>query len=221
MHIRPARPGPGQEERMRLKRVPQDTVFYERLSDLVGQMRQCNLVLAELSGIEVSERRQVADRLREIGVQADEDMGAVLRALRENYITPFDRNDLYLLGHHMRDICHLLHGAGFVLASEAFDQLPSGVLETLAVLSNQTDHTSRMVTRLPGKLDQWDYVDSINRLTYQVEALQWRMSDAVPNSKRGLTYMAAVSQLGQAFVRAAYGFTELGKVVAAIAIKES
>ena len=47
------------------------------------------------------------------------------------------------------------------------------------------------------------------------------MSDAVPNSKRGLTYMTAVSQLGQAFVRAAYGFTELGKVVAAIAIKES
>ena len=78
-----------------------------------------------------------------------------------------------------------------------------------------------MVTRLPGKLDQWDYVDAINRLTYQVEALQWRMSDAVPNSKRGLTYMTAVSQLGQAFVRAAYGFTELGKVVAAIAIKES
>src|SRR5699024_4904405 len=84
MHIRPARPGPGQEERMRLKRVPQDSVFYERLSDLVSQMRQCNLVLAELSGIEVSRRREVADRLREIGDRADEDMGAMLRALREN-----------------------------------------------------------------------------------------------------------------------------------------
>src|SRR5699024_11921918 len=82
-------PGPGQEERMRLKRVPQDSVFYERLSDLVSQMRQCNLVLAELSGIEVSRRREVADRLREIGDRADEDMGAMLRALRENYITPF------------------------------------------------------------------------------------------------------------------------------------
>src|SRR5699024_11340683 len=65
------------------------------------------------------------------------------------------------------------------------------------LLSNQTDHTSRMITRLPSKLDQWDFVDAINRLTYQVETLQWRMSDAVPNSKRGLTYMAAVSQLGQ------------------------
>lgn len=72
---------------MRLKRVPQDKVFYERLSDLVSQMRQCNLVLAELSGIEISERRDVADRLREIGDRADEDMGAMLRALRENYIT--------------------------------------------------------------------------------------------------------------------------------------
>ncbi|WP_258233891.1 DUF47 domain-containing protein [Brevibacterium oceani] len=184
-------------------------------------MRQCNLVLAELSGIDVGTRRDVADRLREIGDKADEDMGAMLRALRENYITPFDRNDLYLLSHHMRDICHRLHGVGFVLASEAFDPLPSGVPETLAVLSNQTDHTSRLISRLPGKLDQWDYVDAINRLTYQVETLQWRMSDAVPNSKRGLTYMAAVSQLGQAFVRAAHGFTELGKVVAAIAIKES
>ncbi|GAA1616049.1 MULTISPECIES: DUF47 family protein [Brevibacterium] len=206
---------------MRLRRVPQDTVFYERMADLVGQMRQCNLVLAELSGSDVGQRREVADQLREIGDRADEDMGAVLRALRENYITPFDRYDLYLLCHHMREICHLLHGAGFVLASEAFDTLPSGVLETLAVLSNQTDHTSRMVSKLPGKLDQWDYVDAINRLTHQVETLQWRMSDAVPNSKRGLTYMAAVSQLGQAFVRAAHGFTELGKVVASIAIKES
>lgn len=206
---------------MRLRRVPQDTVFYERMSDLVGQMRQCNLVLAELSGIELTERRQVADRLREIGDDADADMGAVLRALRENYITPFDRYDLYLLCHHMRDICHRLHGVGYVLASEAFDPLPSGVLETLAVLSNQTDHTARMVSKLPGKVDQWDYVDTINRLTHQVETLQWRMSDAVPNSKRGLTYMAAVSQLGQAFVRAAHSFTELGKVVASIAIKES
>lgn len=206
---------------MRLRRVPQDTVFYERMSDLVGQMRQCNLVLAELSGIELTERRQVADRLREIGDHADADMGAVLRALRENYITPFDRYDLYLLCHHMRDICHRLHGVGYVLASEAFDPLPSGVLETLAVLSNQTDYTARMVSKLPGKVDQWDYVDTINRLTHQVETLQWRMSDAVPNSKRGLTYMAAVSQLGQAFVRAAHSFTELGKVVASIAIKES
>src|SRR5699024_114832 len=109
--------------------------------------------------------------------------------------------DLYLLSHHMRDICHRLHGVGFVLASEAFEPLPSGVPETLAVLSNQTDHTSRMITRLPSKLDQWDFVDAINRLTYQVETLQWRMTDAVPNSKRGLTYMAAVTQLGQAFVR--------------------
>lgn len=206
---------------MRLKRVPQDTVFYQRMSDLVGQMRQCNLVLAELSGVEAEERRDVSERLREIGDGADDDMGAMLRALRENYITPFDRNDLYLLGHHMRDICHRLHGVGFVLASSAFDELPSGVLETLAVLSNQTDHTARMISRLPSKLDQWDYVDTINRLTYQVETLQWRMSDAVPNSKRGLTYMAAVSQLGQAFVNAAHGFTELGKVAAAIAIKES
>ena len=70
---------------------------------------------------------------------------------------------------------------------------------------------------LPGKVDQWDFVDSINRLTHQVETLQWRMSDAVPNAKRGLTYMAAVSQLGQAFVRAARGFTELGKAVASAA----
>ncbi|GAA0035482.1 DUF47 domain-containing protein [Brevibacterium metallidurans] len=206
---------------MRLRRVPQDTVFYERMADLVGQMRQCNLVLAELSGVDVGQRREVADKLREIGDRADEDMGAVLRALRENYITPFDRYDLYLLCHHMREICHRLHGVGYVLASEAFDTLPSGVLETLAVLSNQTDHTSRMVTKLPGKVDQWDFVDSINRLTHQVETLQWRMSDAVPNAKRGLTYMAAVSQLGQAFVRAAHGFTELGKAVASIAIKES
>lgn len=178
-------------------------------------------MLAELSGIDVHERRGAAARLRSICDAAEETTGALLRAVRENYITPVDRTDLYSLADAMRNTTYRLDAMGFALSSSAFAELPVGTLEMLGLLSNQGDHTLRMTGRLRGKLDQWEYIDEMNHLHRSAIELQQRVSDAVPASRQGLSYLAAAMQLGSSFMDASRSFKETGKIVATIAIKES
>ncbi|WP_101653228.1 DUF47 domain-containing protein [Brevibacterium ihuae] len=206
---------------MRLRRVPRESQFYDLFIELAAHLQDGTLVLAELSGIPVDERRAAARRMQEICDSADESAGAVLRRLRENYVTPLDRQDLFLLSDTLRETCHALDAVGFAMTSSAFDELPVGALEMLALLSTQADQTLRMTQRLRGKTDHWEYVESIDRLVHRAVGLQQKVSDAVPASRRGLTYATAVMQLSTAFVHASRSFKEISRVIATIAVKES
>lgn len=206
---------------MRLRRVPRESQFYELFIELAEHLQDGNLVLAELSGIPVDERRTAAGRMQEICDAADASAGAVLRRLRENYVTPLDRDDLYLLSDSLRVTCHALDAVGFAMTSSAFDDLPVGVLEMLALLSTQADQTLRMTQRLRGKTDQWEYVESIDTLDHRAVGLQQQVSDAVPASRRGLTYAMAAIQLSDAFLQASRSFKDIARVIGTIAVKES
>ncbi|GAA4283165.1 hypothetical protein GCM10022261_06960 [Brevibacterium daeguense] len=204
-----------------MRRIPRESQFYDRFVELAGYLQDGNLVLAELSGIPVEQRRSAAERMQEICDAADAAAGAVLRRLRENYITPLDRQDLLLLSELLRSTCHALDGVGFAMTSSAFGELPVGALEMLALLSTQADQTQRMTQRLRGKPDQWEYVETMDRLYQRSLSLQQQISDAVPASRQGLTYVAAAMQLSAAFVEAARSYREIGRIVGVIAVKES
>lgn len=206
---------------MRMRRVPNGAVFFSSFIALSSCLQDATLVLAELSGIESNDRRAAVSRMENAGDTADDIVHAVAQALRENYVTPFDRQDIFVLADAMRDATHKLEQVGFAMASSAFDELPAGALEMLALIGNQADRTTRMTQRLQGKVDQWEYVDQVVRMGYHAGRLQQRMTDAVPAAKRGLTYLSAVTQLGASFAGAARGFRDVGMAVATIAVKES
>lgn len=206
---------------MRLRRLSNEAEYFKHLTDLSSSLRQGTLILAELSGIPVEERREAAGRLAAVSDDADAAESAVLRALRENYATPVDRDALYRLTSALCETTHRLQSVGFALSSSAFEEFPVGVLEFLALLSNATDQTHSMLRRLPGKPDQWQYVESMSRLFHRAEALHLQVSDAVPAAKRGLAYLAAATLLGQMFYETARSFASIGTVVAEIAVRES
>jgi len=204
-----------------MRRQTHDAAFTVLLTAVAQHLQDGNLVLAELSGIPADARRDAARRMDTICDDADADAGAVVRALRESYLTPFDRRDIYVLADTMRQTCHRLDSVGFALTSPAFTELPVGAIEMLALLSNQADHTLRMTQRLSTKLDQWEYVEMVNSLHNRAVKLQQRVSDAVPASRMGLTYMSAASQLARSFDGASQGFVSIGRIVAEIAVRES
>jgi uncharacterized protein Yka (UPF0111/DUF47 family) len=204
-----------------LRRSAHDSAFFSLLVTQTEHLRDANLVLAELSGIPAAERRQAVKRMHSISDRADESAGAMLRLLRENYLPPLDRRELYALSDTIRDVNHRLDAVGFAMTSSAFDDLPVGVLEMLSLLSQQADQTIRMAQRLGAKVDQWDYVDRMNSLHNRAIALQQQVSDAVPAARLGLTYLAAAMSLSNAFIQASSGCKAIARVVAEIAIRES
>lgn len=206
---------------MSLRRLSNDDAIYALLHKIAVNLRDGNLVLAELSGITPGKRREAVGRMHTITESADSHAGAIKRALRENYLTRFDRRYIYHLSEAMRSVAHRLDDVGFAMTSSAFDELPVGVLEMLALLSNQSDHTLRMTQRLRAKPDQWEYVDTIETLHLRAVALQQQVTDVVPAVRLGLTYLAAATALGAAFMRVSDGYKAIGMVVADIALGES
>lgn len=206
---------------MRLRRLSNEAEFFTHLSDQATSLQQATLILAELTGVPLDERRGAMTRLAAVSDEAHAAELAVLRALRENYATPVDRDSLYRLSSTLRGTVHRLEAVGFALSSSAFDEFPAGVQEFLAVLSQASDQTHTMLAHLPAKPDQWLYVESMSRLFHRAEMLHLQVSDAVPAARRGLVHLAAATLLGQMFYEAARSFAQLGNVVAEIAVRES
>jgi uncharacterized protein Yka (UPF0111/DUF47 family) len=206
---------------VRLRRPSRQAVFFTQFGALADSLQDGSLILAELSGIPVEQRRAAAERLAEVCDSADGAASAVVRALRENYATPFDRDSLYRLASELCQTVHRLDSVAFALSSSAFDEFPVGVLEMLAVLSDATDQTKRMLQRISSKPDQWEYVDSVTRLFHRAEALRLQISDTVPAARKGMVHVAAATQLGFAFYEAVRSFRAVSEVVAEIAVRES
>lgn len=206
---------------MRLRRMPQGSVYYQRFIELAEHILEANLVLAELSGIPVDQRRDAVARMESICDAADDTVGSIVRIMRENYLTPLDREDMYALADSLRETCYRLNAMGFAMSSSAFDELPPGLLEMLALLSTESDQTLRMTKRLRPKTDQWEYVVTIDQLHRRAVSLQQKVSDAVPAARRGLLYLAAATQVSESFIATSMSFKDVERVVARIALKES
>ncbi|WP_349829638.1 DUF47 domain-containing protein [Brevibacterium litoralis] len=206
---------------MRLRRTPQGAVYFEGLGELAELLQESALVLAELSGIPAEDRREASHRMDSLCDRADEAVAAIVRVMRENFITPLDREDIYALADALREVCYRQAALGFAMSSSAFRELPPGLLEMLALSSTQVDQTTRMVGRLSGKPDQWEYVVTVDQLHRRAVALQQKVSDAVPASRQGLVFLAAALQVSQSFVEISQAFKGVGHVVARIALKES
>lgn len=204
-----------------MPRKAASAVFFDLLAQLSSAMQEANLVLAELSGIDASHRREAQAQLEIIAGNADDHFDALTRALRESYLTPIDRALLYRLAAAMRDCCYELRSVGFALTSSAFEELPAGALEMLALLSNYADNTKRMTQRLPAKFDQWEYTASVHTLSKRALALRQQLSDTVPASRKGSVYLSAAIQLSLTFRDTCDAFQEVGRIVAEIALTES
>lgn len=205
---------------MRLRRVPRGSIFFSALGQLAEQIEQALLILAEQAGADPEDRAGLQERIDELCEASDESCHLVARQLRENYVTPLDREDLFDLAQALREITHRLSGVALAIAQIDTQRLPSGVDELLAVLSNQSDQTRQMTGSLSSQPAQWEYADAVISLAHRASTVRVRMvRPSALDKKVGRamgTHVVAV-QLGLA----AEGFAAVGRICSRIAAKES
>ncbi|GAB3563133.1 hypothetical protein [Spelaeicoccus albus] len=208
---------------MRLRVVPQDKVFFDLLAALARLLADEQLVLAEMSGAAVDERDTILERVAGICTEADESMHGVLRALRENYITPLPREDIFELGEGLRHACRVMRSVAFALSADALEEPPAGTAQYLQLIGSQAELTVRMTTRLAAMRDLWEYHDEVSRLTLRGHGLY---ENIVAAARPGLGEAAgpievATLALAEALGRADDAFRGIARVVGRIAVKES
>ncbi|WGW12493.1 hypothetical protein LWF01_01630 [Saxibacter everestensis] len=205
---------------MRVRFLPQDATFYQLLTDQAQKLPDANLVLAEMSGIEPEERRAARGQMDKVCNEVDEATHAVLRALRESYVTPVDRQDVFELADAVQAACHSLEAVAYAMGNDALRDLPAGAVEMLAVLDRQAELTVGMTRRLRSMRELWEFHDEITRQAKQARILHQRIGRILTTKKR-LSEYAAGDQLAGSMLEATKAFRQIGVAVGRIVVKES
>ncbi|HVZ88483.1 MAG TPA: DUF47 family protein [Polyangia bacterium] len=89
-----------------------------------------------------------AERVKQIEHECDEITHAVVASLHKTFITPIDRNDIYLLITRMDDIMDLVEAAAERLALYDIPQMTKEVVELARCLVSSAEHVGMAVSSI-------------------------------------------------------------------------
>lgn len=87
---------------------PKQPVFFELLHDINKSIHAISILFQEFASDSSPDLEKYAHRAKEIEKEADKKTHAVIKKLNSTFITPFDREDVYLLAHELDDIVDLI-----------------------------------------------------------------------------------------------------------------
>src|SRR5690625_4358967 len=91
--------------------LPQDKVFYvlfEKVSDTLEEMS--TLLKESVNQDDVEKRKELSKRIKSLEHTNDETTHRIFVELGQNFVTPFDREDIHTLASTLDDIADYIHG---------------------------------------------------------------------------------------------------------------
>ncbi|WP_306350266.1 DUF47 domain-containing protein [Flavobacterium sp. '19STA2R22 D10 B1'] len=92
--------------------VPKDKKFFPLFEEMAGNLIKLAETLHEAVNAPLGEREKLFLYIEELEQKCDDVTHKTYLELSRNFITPFDREDIYSLATAMDDVADYLHGAG-------------------------------------------------------------------------------------------------------------
>ena len=197
-----------------------DARFGELLSDLASQLAATAGLLAELLGEPGSTLRDALPAVRAAEEGADTTANAVLRALSDALVTPFDRVDIYRVGWAMRMSVQRMVAAAEDVIELELEALPSVVTDLVVLLGRASEVAGEAVPRLQNPALLTDSAVELNRLGRQAGEAQRRFVVAVSADGADPAVLVRRVALAQSLRRAVESFEDLAHALQTVAVKE-
>jgi len=105
--------------------TPKDVKFFPLLKETAGIVVQASSYLQELFELtEKEKRKELCALIKTEEVKGDRATGAILKALNETFITPFDREDIDALADELDDVIDTINRASQKVLLYSPDNLP-------------------------------------------------------------------------------------------------
>jgi uncharacterized protein len=148
---------------VRFRLRPVETRFFELFlalaqqlvlgAELLGEALEDDVDIVELSG-----------RMREAEHAADDTTHEIIQLVNRSFITPFDREDIYVLANTLDDVIDNMDDAIDSMALFRVESFPAGFADQVAVLQRATHLTLEAMRRLRSMRNLDEYWIEINRL---------------------------------------------------------
>ena len=206
---------------MRLKLTPRDTVFFDLLTESAQHLVVGANLLRDLIPAERSARKAIFQRINEAEHQADEVTHTIMRRLNQTFVTPFDRDDIYMLASGLDDCIDFMEEAADLIVLYKVGELPPRVTDQVEVLQRAAELTAAAMPRLRGMKDLAEYWVEIYRLENQADKSYRKLLVQLFEDASDVIQLMKLREVVERLENAADAFERVANIVETIALKES
>jgi uncharacterized protein len=206
---------------VRFRLTPQDTAFFDLLSQAATTVVEGAELLDQLLAAPASERPAIAEKLKDAEHRCDGVVHDTLRRLNSTFVTPFDREDIYNLISALDDCLDELEEAGTLVVLYRMGEVPEGVRRQSRILLQQARCTAAGMPRLRTLEDLASYWVEINRLENEADGVYHTLIADLFAAAPDPLELIKVKDVAAALESAADAFEQVAHHVESIAVKES
>jgi len=206
---------------VRLKLTPRDTVFFDLLTESAQHLVVGANLLRDLIPAERSARKAIFQRINEAEHQADEVTHSIMRRLNQTFVTPFDRDDIYMLASGLDDCIDFMEEAADLIVLYKVGELPPRVTDQVEVLQRAAELTAAAMPRLRGMKGLAEYWVEIYRLENQADKSYRKLLVQLFEDASDVIQLMKLREVVERLENAADAFERVANIVETIALKES
>jgi predicted phosphate transport protein (TIGR00153 family) len=206
---------------VRIRLTPRENSFYGMFAASGRNLMEGAGLLKELLGAELSERKDIAERMRSCEHAGDEATHAIMRELNETFVTPFDREDIYRLASSLDDVMDYMEAAVDLVVLYNIDELPPEIADQVDVLERAAELTAEAMPRLRSMKDLSEFWIELNRLENQADQVYRRILAKLFSGEYDALTVLKLKEVVDQLEAAADAFEHVANTVETIAVKES
>lgn len=206
---------------MGFRLTPQDTSFFSLFATSAGLLVEATHELTKFLEVEPSERKHIAERLRDLEHEADDATHELIKKVNSSFITPFDREDIHGLAASLDDCMDYIEETADLIVLYRLGDLPDGLAQQFEILARMAEVTAEAMPRLRSLKDLSSYWIEINRLENQADDLHRTMMAYQFNNATDPVYLIKIKDIIDGFEDAADAFEKVAHLIEGIAVKES
>lgn len=206
---------------MRLRLTPRDNTFFDLFAASAQHLVTGANLLSEMLGADRAGRKEINKRIGEAEHLADEATHSIMRRLNQTFITPFDRDDIYMLASSLDDCMDFMEEASDLIVLYKLEVLPARVADQVQVLQRAAELTADAMPRLRSMSDLAEYWVEINRLENQADKAHRKLLAQLFDEITDPILLMKLKEVVEKLEDAADAFEKVANTVETIALKES
>ncbi|NMM18056.1 MAG: DUF47 domain-containing protein [Cellulomonas sp.] len=206
---------------MRLRLTPRDNTFFDLFAASAQHLVTGANLLSEMLGADRAGRKEINKRIGEAEHRADEATHSIMRRLNQTFITPFDRDDIYMLASSLDDCMDFMEEASDLIVLYKLEVLPARVADQVQVLQRAAELTAEAMPRLRSMSDLAEYWVEINRLENQADKAHRKLLAQLFDEISDPILLMKLKEVVEKLEDAADAFEKVANTVETIALKES
>ena len=206
---------------MRLRLTPRENSYFDLFAAQAAHLVTGANLLAEMLGADRPARKEIGKRFADAEHAADEATHTIMRRLNQTFITPFDRDDIYVLASSLDDCMDFMEEAADLIVLYKVESLPPRVADVVQVLQRMAELTAEAMPRLRSMSDLQEYWVEINRLENQADKAHRKLLAQMFDEVSDPVLLMKLKEIVEKLEDGADAFEKVANTVETIALKES